>query len=49
MTVLSAMLTGIGGVMSTQYISYMTPNILSGIRVSLRIVFAVILRRMYAF
>jgi branched-chain amino acid transport system permease protein len=47
-TVMSAMLTAIGGVMYAQYISYVNPDTLSGIGVSLRIVFAVVLGGMYS-
>jgi branched-chain amino acid transport system permease protein len=47
-TVLSAMLTAFGGVLYTQYITYVNPETLSGIGVSLRIVFAVVLGGMYS-
>jgi branched-chain amino acid transport system permease protein len=47
-TVLSAALTAIGGIMYAQYISYVNPDTLSGIGVSLRIVFAVVLGGMYS-
>jgi branched-chain amino acid transport system permease protein len=47
-TVLSAALTALGGVAYTQYITYVNPETLSGIGVSLRIVFAVVLGGMYA-
>src|SRR5262245_50321139 len=47
-TVLSAVLTAIGGVAYAQYISYVNPDTLSGIGVSLRIVFAVVLGGMYS-
>jgi branched-chain amino acid transport system permease protein len=47
-TVLSAVLTALGGVAYAQYISYVNPDTLSGIGVSLRIVFAVVLGGMYA-
>jgi branched-chain amino acid transport system permease protein len=47
-TVLSAALTAIGGVAYAQYITYVNPETLSGIGVSLRIVFAVVLGGMYA-
>ncbi|HXH82354.1 MAG TPA: branched-chain amino acid ABC transporter permease [Candidatus Tectomicrobia bacterium] len=47
-TVLSATLTAIGGVAYAQYISYVNPDTLAGIGVSLRIVFAVVLGGMYA-
>jgi branched-chain amino acid transport system permease protein len=46
--VLSAALTAIGGVAYAQYISYVNPDTLSGIGVSLRIVFAVVLGGMYS-
>jgi branched-chain amino acid transport system permease protein len=46
-TVLSAVLTAIGGVAYAQYISYVNPDTLAGIGVSLRIVFAVVLGGMY--
>lgn len=47
-TVLSALLTAVGGVAYAQYISYVNPDTLSGIGVSLRIVFAVVLGGMYS-
>src|SRR6185503_10171940 len=47
-TVLSAVLTAIGGVAYAQYISYVNPDTLSGIGVALRIVFAVVLGGMYS-
>jgi branched-chain amino acid transport system permease protein len=47
-TVLSAALTALGGVLYAQYITYVNPETLSGIGVSLRIVFAVVLGGMYA-
>ena len=47
-TVLSATLTAVGGVAYAQYISYVNPDTLSGIGVSLRIVFAVVLGGMYS-
>ena len=47
-TVLSAALTAAGGVAYAQYISYVNPDTLSGIGVSLRIVFAVVLGGMYS-
>jgi branched-chain amino acid transport system permease protein len=47
-TVLSAMLTALGGVAYAQYIAYVNPETLSGIGVSLRIVFAVVLGGMYS-
>jgi branched-chain amino acid transport system permease protein len=46
-TALSAALTAVGGVAYAQYISYVNPDTLSGIGVSLRIVFAVVLGGMY--
>jgi branched-chain amino acid transport system permease protein len=47
-TVLSAILTAIGGVAYAQYITYVNPETLAGIGVSLRIVFAVVLGGMYS-
>jgi len=47
-TVLSAALTAVGGVAYAQYIAYVNPETLSGIGVSLRIVFAVVLGGMYS-
>jgi branched-chain amino acid transport system permease protein len=47
-TVLSAVLTAAGGVAYAQYISYVNPDTLAGIGVSLRIVFAVVLGGMYS-
>ena len=47
-TVLSAVLTAIGGVAYAQYFTYVNPETLSGIGVSLRIVFAVVLGGMYS-
>jgi branched-chain amino acid transport system permease protein len=47
-TVLSAVLTAIGGIAYAQYISYVNPDTLAGIGVSLRIVFAVVLGGMYS-
>lgn len=47
-TVLSAALTGLGGILYAQYIAYVNPEVLSGIGVSLRIVFAVVLGGMYS-
>jgi branched-chain amino acid transport system permease protein len=46
-TVLSAALTALGGVMYAQYFTYVNPETLAGIGVSLRIVFAVVLGGMY--
>jgi branched-chain amino acid transport system permease protein len=48
MSVLSAALTALGGVAYAQYITYVNPDTLSGIGVSLRIVFAVVLGGMYS-
>jgi branched-chain amino acid transport system permease protein len=47
-TALSAALTAVGGVAYAQYISYVNPDTLAGIGVSLRIVFAVVLGGMYS-
>lgn len=47
-TLLSAMLTAVGGMLYAQYITYLNPETLSGIEVSLRIVFAAIVGGMYA-
>jgi len=47
-TMLSAGLTAVGGVAYAQYISYVNPDTLAGIGVSLRIVFAVVLGGMYS-
>jgi branched-chain amino acid transport system permease protein len=47
-TMLSAALTAVGGVAYAQYIAYVNPETLSGIGVSLRIVFAVVLGGMYS-
>jgi branched-chain amino acid transport system permease protein len=47
-TALSAALTALGGVLLTQYLAYANPDTLSGIGVSLRIVFAVVLGGMYS-
>jgi branched-chain amino acid transport system permease protein len=46
-TVLSAALTAFGGVLYAQYFTYVNPETLAGIGVSLRIVFAVVLGGMY--
>jgi branched-chain amino acid transport system permease protein len=46
-TGLSAALTAVGGVAYAQYISYVNPDTLAGIGVSLRIVFAVVLGGMH--
>ena len=47
-TLLSAVLTAVGGAAYAQYISYVNPDTLAGIGVSLRIVFAVVLGGMYS-
>lgn len=47
-TVLSAALTALGGAVYAQYITYVNPDTLSGIGVSLKIVFAVVLGGMYS-
>src|SRR2546426_11969470 len=47
-TMLSASLTAVGGVAYAQYITYVNPDTLAGIGVSLRIVFAVVLGGMYS-
>lgn len=47
-TALSAALTALGGVLLALYLSYVNPDTLSGIGVSLRIVFAVVLGGMYS-
>ncbi len=47
-TALSAALTAFGGVVYAQYITYVNPETLAGIGVSLRIVFAVVLGGMYS-
>jgi branched-chain amino acid transport system permease protein len=47
-TVLSAALVALGGVLYAQYITYVNPDTLSGIGVSLRIVFAAVLGGMYS-
>jgi branched-chain amino acid transport system permease protein len=47
-TVLSAVLTAVGGILYAQYMTYVNPETLSGIGVSLRIVFAVVLGGMYS-
>jgi branched-chain amino acid transport system permease protein len=47
-TVLSAVLTAIGGIVYAQYMTYVNPETLAGIGVSLRIVFAVVLGGMYS-
>jgi branched-chain amino acid transport system permease protein len=47
-TILSAVLTAVGGIAYAQYISYVNPDTLAGIGVSLRIVFAVVLGGMYS-
>jgi branched-chain amino acid transport system permease protein len=47
-TVLSAALTALGGIVYAQYFTYVNPDTLAGIGVSLRIVFAVVLGGMYS-
>jgi branched-chain amino acid transport system permease protein len=47
-TALSAALTGLGGALLALYLAYANPDTLSGIGVSLRIVFAVVLGGMYS-
>ena len=47
-TVVSAALTAVGGILYAQYMSYVNPDTLSGIGVSLKIVFAVVLGGMYS-
>jgi branched-chain amino acid transport system permease protein len=47
-TMLSAALTALGGAVYAQYITYVNPDTLSGIGVSLKIVFAVVLGGMYS-
>jgi len=47
-TMLSAALTALGGVILVQYLAYANPDTMSGIGVSLRIVFAVVLGGMYS-
>jgi len=47
-TALSAALTAVGGVVYAQYITYVSPETLAGVGVSLRIVFAVVLGGMYS-
>jgi branched-chain amino acid transport system permease protein len=47
-TALSAALTAMGGVLYAQYITYVSPETLAGVGVSLRIVFAVVLGGMYS-
>jgi branched-chain amino acid transport system permease protein len=46
--VASAALTALGGVLYAQYFTYVNPDTLSGIGVSLRIVFAVVLGGLYS-
>ena len=46
-TLLSAGLTAVGGVLYAQYVTYLNPGTLAGIGVSLQIVFAVVLGGMY--
>jgi branched-chain amino acid transport system permease protein len=47
-TGLSAALTAVGGVVYAQYMTYVSPETLAGVGVSLRIVFAVVLGGMYS-
>ncbi|MGH7356241.1 MAG: branched-chain amino acid ABC transporter permease, partial [Candidatus Rokuibacteriota bacterium] len=47
-TALSAALTAAGGVVYAQYMTYVSPETLAGVGVSLRIVFAVVLGGMYS-
>ena len=47
-TALSAALTALGGALLALYLAYANPDTMSGIGVSLRIVFAVVLGGMYA-
>src|SRR5437773_11799517 len=47
-TALSAALIAVGGVLYAQYITYVNPETLAGVGVSLRIVFAVVLGGMYS-
>jgi branched-chain amino acid transport system permease protein len=47
-TLLSAALTAVGGVLYAQYVTYLNPGTLAGIAVSLQIVFAVVLGGMYS-
>jgi branched-chain amino acid transport system permease protein len=46
-TVLSAALTALGGALFAQYLMYLNPEIMSGISVSLQVVFAAIAGGMY--
>jgi len=46
-TLLSAGLTAVGGVLYAQYVTYLNPGTLAGIGVSLQLVFAVVLGGMY--
>jgi branched-chain amino acid transport system permease protein len=46
-TLLSAALTAVGGVLYAQYLTYLNPGVVAGIGVSLQIVFAVVLGGMY--
>ncbi len=46
-TLLSAGLTAVGGVLYAQYLTYLNPGVVAGIGVSLQIVFAVVLGGMY--
>ena len=47
-TIISAFLTGIGGVLYAQYITYLNPHTLSGVAVSLAIPFKAILGGMFS-
>src|SRR5581483_3290551 len=47
-SMLSAALTALGGVAYAQYMTYVNPDVLAGVGVSLRIVFAVVLGGMYS-
>jgi branched-chain amino acid transport system permease protein len=46
-TLVSAGLTAVGGVLYAQYLTYLNPGTLAGIGVSLQLVFAVVLGGMY--
>ena len=48
MTVISAALTALGGAIYAQYMMYINPETVSGIAVSLQIVFAVIAGGVYS-
>ncbi len=47
-TLLSAALTAVGGMLYAQYVTYLNPETLSGVVISLRIVFAAIVGGMYS-